>query len=117
VAEADRLLAAGRPFVAHEVLETAWKAAPVEEREMWRGLAQIAVGLTHAQRGNATGAARLLRRGAARLAGQAGASAYGVAVEDVVRTARELAHAADAGRLPADSDAGLRLRHSPGGNW
>ncbi|MFC9956355.1 DUF309 domain-containing protein, partial [Streptomyces nigra] len=29
-----------------------------------RGLAQLAVGLTHAARGNTTGGARLLRRGA-----------------------------------------------------
>ena len=59
-----RLLAEGRPFHAHEVFEAAWKSAPGPERELWRGLAQIAVGLTHARRGNAVGAAALLRRGA-----------------------------------------------------
>ncbi|HTZ22985.1 MAG TPA: DUF309 domain-containing protein, partial [Streptosporangiaceae bacterium] len=58
------LLAEGRPFHAHEVFEAAWKSAPDEDREFWRGLAQIAVGLTHARRGNATGAVTLLRRGA-----------------------------------------------------
>jgi hypothetical protein len=62
--EADRLLHEGRPFHAHEVLEDAWKAAPAAERELWRGLAQLAVGITHAARGNAAGAARLLERGA-----------------------------------------------------
>ena len=31
---------------------------------LWKGLAQLAVGLTHAARGNSTGAVRLLRRGA-----------------------------------------------------
>jgi hypothetical protein len=51
------------------VLEDAWKAAPEAERELWRGLAQLAVGLTHAARGNGTGAAALVRRGAANLAG------------------------------------------------
>jgi hypothetical protein len=55
LAEAQRLLDAGRAFQAHEVLESTWKAAPEVERELWRGLAQLAVGLTHARRGNAVG--------------------------------------------------------------
>jgi uncharacterized protein len=59
-----RLLAEDRPFHAHEVFEAAWKSSPAPEREFWRGLAQIAVGLTHARRGNARGAVALLRRGA-----------------------------------------------------
>lgn len=63
-----QLLAEGRPFHAHEVFEAAWKSIPGPERELWRGLAQIAVGLTHARRGNASGAVALLRRGAARVA-------------------------------------------------
>ena len=54
----------GRPFHAHEVFEDAWKAAPSAQRELWRGLAQLAVGLTHAARGNPRGADALLRRGA-----------------------------------------------------
>ena len=64
---ADRLLRDGRPFHAHEVLEAAWKSGPAGERDLWQGLAQIAVGLTHARRGNARGAVSLLRRGAARV--------------------------------------------------
>ncbi|MDH6630140.1 hypothetical protein M2271_007991 [Streptomyces sp. LBL] len=64
VAEAQALLDAGKPFHAHEVFEDAWKAGPEAERELWRGLAQLAVGLTHAARGNVPGGARLLRRGA-----------------------------------------------------
>jgi hypothetical protein len=64
---ADRLLRDGRPFHAHEVLEAAWKSGPAEERDLWQGLAQIAVGLTHARRGNARGAVALLRRGVARV--------------------------------------------------
>src|SRR3954452_5638530 len=55
VVEAQRLLDAGPPFHAHEVLEAAWKAAPPAERELWRGLAQVAVGVTHLQRGNGRG--------------------------------------------------------------
>ena len=76
---ADQLLRDGRPFHAHEVLEAAWKSGPAEERDLWQGLAQIAVGLTHARRGNTRGAVALLRRGTERVrayqdgAGSAGA--------------------------------------------
>ena len=64
---ADELLRAGRPFHAHEVLEASWKTGPPGERDLWQGLAQMAVGLTHAHRGNARGAVTLLRRGAQRV--------------------------------------------------
>ena len=66
---ADRLLRDGRPFHAHEVLEAAWKYGPASERDLWQGLAQIAVGLTHARRGNARGAVALLGRGVQRVRG------------------------------------------------
>jgi len=66
---ADRLLRDGRPFHAHEVLEAAWKYGPAAERDLWQGLAQIAVGLTHARRGNARGAVTLLGRGVQRVRG------------------------------------------------
>jgi len=67
LAEAERLLGAGQPFAAHEVLEGVWKAerdAASPTAQTWQGLAQLAVGLTHLQRGNRRGAAALLRRGA-----------------------------------------------------
>lgn len=67
LAEAQRLLDADRPFHAHEVLESVWKAAEPGERELWRGLAQVAVGLTHLRRGNPRGARALLTRAAERL--------------------------------------------------
>ncbi|MGQ7753555.1 DUF309 domain-containing protein [Streptomyces sp. WC2508] len=91
VREAQRLLDAGMPFHAHEVFEDAWKSGPVAERELWRGLAQLAVGLTHAARGNATGGARLLRRGAAALAEFAGVRPYGIGVDGLIGWAGELA--------------------------
>jgi len=69
---ADRLLRDGRPFHAHEVLEAAWKSGPADERDLWQGLAQIAVGLTHARRGNARGAVALLSRGTERVRGYQG---------------------------------------------
>src|ERR1700727_3679848 len=78
LALAQDLLDSGRPFHAHEVLEASWKQAPEPERELWRGLAQVAVGLTHAQRGNARGAVALLRRGAERVAGYAGRAPHAV---------------------------------------
>jgi hypothetical protein len=65
--EAQRLLDEHKPFHAHEVLEDAWKTAPEPERELWRGLAQLAVGLTHAARGNPSGASALLTRGASNI--------------------------------------------------
>jgi uncharacterized protein len=64
---ADELLRAGRPFHAHEVLEASWKSGPAQERDLWQGLAQVAVGLTHAHRGNARGAVALLTRGGQRV--------------------------------------------------
>lgn len=67
VALARELLQQGRPFSAHEVCEARWKAGPVLERDLWQGLAQLCVGLTHALRGNASGADRLLERGTGRL--------------------------------------------------
>jgi uncharacterized protein len=96
---ADRLLRSGRPFHAHEVLEASWKSGPPDERDLWQGLAQIAVGLTHAHRGNATGAVALLTRGARRVrAWQAGAPPgpgrdhpYGIDVAAVLAAADGLA--------------------------
>ena len=64
---ARALLAAGRAFGAHEIFEAVWKACPATERDLWQGLAQVCVGLTHLQRGNAVGAQTLLRRGAGHL--------------------------------------------------
>ncbi len=64
LAEAQRLLDAGRPFHAHEVLEDAWKSAPTAERPLWKALAQLAVAATHAARGNRAGAATLRARAA-----------------------------------------------------
>ena len=91
LALAQRLLDEGRAFHAHEVLEAAWKAAPAAERELWRGLAQIAVGLTHLERGNAAGAAALLRRGGLRVAEYAGHAPYGIDAAQVADRAASLA--------------------------
>jgi predicted metal-dependent hydrolase len=68
LALAQELLDEGRAFRAHEVLEARWKVVDGPERDLWRGLAQVAVAVTHAQRGNARGRVALLERAAATLA-------------------------------------------------
>lgn len=87
---ARELVEAGRPFSAHEVLEARWKAGPVEERDLWQGLAQVCVAMTHAARGNQVGADRLFDRAADRLAAFAatGREAYGLDVDEAVKQAR-----------------------------
>lgn len=97
---AQSLLDQGRAFHAHEVLEAAWKHGPSAERELWQGLAQLAVGITHVQRGNAVGAAKLLRRAAGRLAQYRGA-AHGVDVDGLIAHARGLADSLDTENKPA----------------
>lgn len=100
--EAQRLLDDGMPFHAHEVLEDAWKTAPEASRALWKGLAQLAVGATHAARGNVTGAVTLLRRGADHITPYQDEPPHGIDVAGLLRWARD--HAADleagAGQLP-----------------
>lgn len=95
--ESQRLLDAGRPFHAHEVLEGTWKAASPAERDLWQGLAQLAVGLTHQRRGNRTGAVTLLRRGAERITPYAGESPHGIDIAGLVDYAQRLAADIEAG--------------------
>ena len=109
VAEAQRLLDDGMPFGAHEVLEGVWKASGPETRELWRALAQVAVGLTHAQRGNARGAVSLLDRGAEGVrAWRVGATVpapAGLDLDAICRYADELAEQigrSPDGAVPAD---------------
>jgi hypothetical protein len=80
---AAALLREGRAFRAHEVFEAIWKQTQGEERELWRGLAQVAVGLTHAQRGNVRGSATLLRRAAENLLPWQEQQPYGVPVAEL----------------------------------
>ena len=77
---AQELLDVGRAFRAHEVFEARWKAVSGAERDLWRGLAQIAVGITHAQRGNDRGRVSLLTRAAATLAPWADQRPYDIDV-------------------------------------
>jgi uncharacterized protein len=115
IALAQRLLDSGRPFQAHEVLEASWKSAPPAERDLWQGLAQVAVGLTHAQRGNPRGAAALLRRGAAAVSGylpggDGAGGRYGIDVSGISRAAGELADRIERDGLDRVTPGDLRLR-------
>jgi predicted metal-dependent hydrolase len=112
--EAQRLLDLGRPFHAHEVLEGTWKAAPQHERDLWQGLAQLAVGLTHLARGNRTGAVTLLRRGADRIAAY-GDEPYDIDVPALVSFARGTADALESGGPTGTHVDPPRLRHETGG--
>ncbi len=109
VAEAQRLIDSGRPFHAHEVLEASWKADPGPERDLWQGLAQLAVGLTHAQRGNARGAVALLRRGADRVRPFSAAAPHGVDVAAAVMYSQRLAQRIEDDGLSDVSASDLRL--------
>jgi hypothetical protein len=122
---ADELLRAGRPFHAHEVLEASWKTGPAGERDLWQGLAQVAVGLTHAQRGNARGAVALLSRGVQRVRAYQAASPaaspigdrpYGIDLAAFLAASDDLAARIDrdglAGIPAADLRPGLTVSES-----
>lgn len=75
---AQDLLDRGLAFNAHEVLEAAWKNGPDPERGLWQALAQLAVGITHVQRGNVKGAVTVLRRAVAGLSRERTPTPHGV---------------------------------------
>jgi len=111
--EAQRLLDDGRPFHAHEVLEGVWKAAPAEERDLWQGLAQLAVGLTHAMRGNTTGAVSVVSRGRDAVAGYTDAPPYGIDVAGLTAWSNEiLDELAEPANSPSATLPTPRLRSS-----
>ncbi len=100
---AQELLDEGRPFHAHEVLESLWKSTDDAERQrLWQGLAQLAVGLTHAARGNRPGAEALIRRGRDRLAAVPASAAAPVDTGGVVAWAEAW--------LAGSQEESLRLR-------
>ncbi|WP_082777865.1 DUF309 domain-containing protein [Tsukamurella pseudospumae] len=80
----------GYAFTAHEVLESAWKSRPGEESQLWQGLAQLAVGITHVQRRNPKGAIVLLERAAVRIGHSRSAAPHRIDSTGLVRYAEEL---------------------------
>jgi uncharacterized protein len=121
---ADQLLRAGRPFHAHEVLEASWKTGPAAERDLWQGLAQVAVGLTHAHRGNARGAVALIRRGTQRVRvyqGQVTSAAdrdhpYGIDIAAFLAAGDDLADRIERQGLTGIPAADLRPRLTTAGS-
>lgn len=91
----QELLDARKPFHAHDVFEDQWKQTPGAEADLWRALAQLAVGVTHAARGNIRGAAAVLSRAAANLAPYADQPPHGIAVGPLVQWAQAAADRLD----------------------
>lgn len=108
IEEAQRLILGGAPFYAHEVLEGPWHLADPPDRDFWQGLAQLAVGLTHIQRGNAVGAATILRRAADKLTAYPDAY-FGVGVRRLQAAARRLADRAERDGTASISASELEL--------
>lgn len=97
-----RHVRAGRWFPAHEAWETAWKQArDTDEAELFKGLSQMGAGYVHLRRGNAHGAATLLRRASRRIGGYPDGS-------------RNVPTTALAARLAHDADAVDRGALEPG---
>jgi predicted metal-dependent hydrolase len=90
LAYAQDLLDRGLAFSAHEVLEAAWKNGADDERMLWQSLAQLAVGITHVQRGNVKGAISLLRRASNRLAHNDRPAPYAIDAASLVNYADAL---------------------------
>ncbi|HKP40533.1 DUF309 domain-containing protein [Mycobacterium sp.] len=109
---AQELLDRGLAFNAHEVLEAAWKNAPDDERRMWQGLAQLAVGITHIQRGNAAGAAAVVRRAADRLGERRDSAPHDVDVDGLIALAGALVDDLERGTDISAERLRPRLRRS-----
>ncbi|MCA1831708.1 MAG: DUF309 domain-containing protein [Actinomycetota bacterium] len=94
---------AGEYFQAHEVWEEGWHPAEESERDFWQGVIQVAVGLTHRQRGNPRGAVTLLERGARRLR-KYGDTHNGVRTAEIAQFAEDAARTIEAEGLDAHID-------------
>ena len=75
---------AGEYFLAHEELETAWRAAAAEERDFFQGLVHVAVAWYQAGRGRPVATGRQLEKAARRLTPFAPAH-RGVDIDGVLR--------------------------------
>jgi predicted metal-dependent hydrolase len=89
--QAQRLIDDGYPFYAHEVFESMWKSTAGTHRQLWKALAQLAVGLTHLQRGNVKGAVALLRRAADRIDPYSAEAPHRLDIAGLASHARRLA--------------------------
>ncbi len=92
----------GQFFEAHEAWETCWNQAKEgADEEFFKGLSQLGAGYTHYRRGNARGAAALMRRGLGRIA------PYGPRHHGLDVLALVAALASDAAAMEAASQAGV----------
>src|SRR3954447_1998737 len=89
-------------FEAHEELELAWRAAPVQERDFYQGLVHVAVGWYQAGRDNRYGCERQLAKAARRLGPYAPAH-RGVDVGSVLVQVERAAAVVEGGSLELDS--------------
>jgi predicted metal-dependent hydrolase len=92
------LIRAGEYFAAHEELETAWRAAPTEERDFYQGLVHVAVAWYQAGRGRRIGTERQLAKAVRRLTPFAPAH-RGLQLEPLLAQLRDL-HARGSLDLP-----------------
>jgi uncharacterized protein len=104
IRSAGELLDQGRPFSAHEVYEARWKSAPDIELDLWQGLAQLCVGITHRERGNRVGAVRLITRARTRLEAYevTGGPLYGLDMNRILAWIAKPHNYADEGSWLAD---------------
>lgn len=56
-----QFITGGQPFAAHELFELRWRDVDGPDRQAWQALAKWGAALTHAARGNPTGAASVAR--------------------------------------------------------
>jgi len=111
------LIAHGELFAAHEELETAWRAAPPEERDFFQGLVHVAVAWYQAGRGKPVATASQLEKAARRL-GPFAPAHRGLDVADVLRQVEQARERVAAGSLelapPRLTAAPDRGRSAPG---
>jgi len=112
----DVLLAPGRAafnrgdfFAAHELWETVWRELAGDDHAVVQGLIQVAAGLHHAQRGRPRPAARLLARGASKLARNTSASATTLPIAALVRDVARLQAALEAPGATAPDLGAIRF--------
>jgi uncharacterized protein len=101
----------GQAFHAHEVFEAMWKQTETADRELWQGLAQLAVAITHVQRGNPRGALALLRR--ATTAIDLPAPPHDIDTAGLVEHAERLAEDLEAGHEIGTDRLRPRVRRQP----
>ena len=106
------LIARGELFAAHEELETAWRAAPPEERDFFQGLVHVAVAWYQAGRGRPVATASQLEKAARRL-GPFAPAHRGLDVADVLAQVEQARRRVEAGSLELEPPR-LRAARGPG---